>query len=297
MEAENKPREQQHSLAWLGVLLILATGVALWMYGAAYYTLPFSERPQAPLHAQLDPAHPIGHGFGVAGTIMMIVMMLYSLRKRMSFLQGAGALSQWLSLHIFLGLMGPLLVTFHTGFKIGGIVSIAYWSMIITMLSGIFGRYIYNQLPRDTAGGQLSPQDLQEEEERLATQIKGLLDNDASLIEQVDQAAPRSAALAASTSGWRSLLVLFAQDFDRLLARRRLHTLLRTHSDLGRAERRQVVGLAQRRAIIARRKITFDRMDQFFRYWHVLHRPFVWVMFAIIAVHIGVAVLFGYVWV
>jgi len=295
MEAENKPREPQYASAWFGVLLIIGTGIALWMYGAAYYTLPFSERPDAPLHAQLDSSRPIGHGLGVVGMVMMMVMMLYSLRKRARFLQRVGALRHWLSLHIFLGLMGPLLVTFHTGFKIGGIVSIAYWSMIITMLSGIFGRYIYNQLPRDTAGGQLSPQDLQEEEERLAAQIEDLLDNDALLINQVLQAAPRATAL--STSGWRSLFGLLAQDFDRLLARRRLHKILHAHSKLTRDERRRIVGLAQRRAITARRKITFDIMDQFFRYWHVLHRPFVWVMFAIIAVHVGVALLFGYAWV
>ncbi len=295
METANKPRDTQRSWAWVGLLIILATGVGLWSYGAAYYTLPFSARPDSPLHAELNSARPIGHGFGVAGTIMMVAMMLYSLRKRLRFLQGVGTLSQWLSLHIFLGLMGPLLVTFHTGFKIGGIVSIAYWSMVITMLSGIFGRYIYNQLPRDKAGDQLSPQDLAQEEQRLAAQIEGILAGDPALIEQVQRAAPRATALA--DSGWRSLIGLVAQDFDRLLSRRRLHALLRTRSSLARRERRRVVDLAQRRAIIARRKITFDIMDQFFRYWHVLHRPFVWIMFAIVAVHIGVAMLFGYVWV
>jgi hypothetical protein len=296
MEAANKPTSHApRSWAWVGLLLIIGTGIGLWAYGAAYYTLPFSARPDSPLHAELNAARPIGHGFGVVGTVMMVAMMSYSLRKRMRFLQGVGTLSQWLSLHIFLGLMGPLLVTFHTGFKIGGIVSIAYWSMIITMLSGIFGRYIYNQLPRDKAGDQLSPQDLAQEEERLATEIKDLLNDDSTLIEQVQQAAPHTAAL--TDSGWRPLVGLIAQDFDRLLSRRRLHVLLSTHSSLARSERRRVVDLAQRRAVITRRKITFDIMDQFFRYWHVLHRPFVWIMFAIVAIHIGVAMLFGYVWI
>jgi hypothetical protein len=295
MEATNKPTHAQRSWAWVGLLFIIATGIGLWTYGAAYYTLPFSARPESPLHAALDSAKPIGHGLGVVGTIMMVVMMLYSLRKRMRFLQGVGTLRQWLSLHIFLGLMGPLLVTFHTGFKIGGIVSIAYWSMIITMLSGIFGRYIYNQLPRDKAGDQLSPQDLAQEEEHLAAQIEGILAGDPALIEQIQQAAPRTTALA--DSGWRSLIGLVVQDFDRLLSRRRLHALLRTRSSLTRSERRRVVDLAQRRAVINRRKRTFDVMDQFFRYWHVLHRPFVWIMFAIVALHIGVALLLGYVWI
>lgn len=35
-------------------------------------------------------------------------------------------------------------------------------------------------------------------------------------------------------------------------------------------------------------------MERLFHHWHVFHRPFVWVMFLVIAVHVAVALLFGY---
>ena len=39
-------------------------------------------------------------------------------------------------MHLFCGVVGPVLVTFHTSFKFNGLVSVAYWSMVIVMLSG-----------------------------------------------------------------------------------------------------------------------------------------------------------------
>jgi hypothetical protein len=95
-------------------------------------------------------------------------------------------------------------------------------------------------------------------------------------------------------NGWLALINLVRQDLGRLFSRRRLHEFLRKNSNLPNETRRQVVALALRRAVVSRRKSTFHIMDPFFRYWHVLHRPFVWIMFAIVAVHIAVALLFGY---
>ena len=62
----------------------------------------------------------------------------------------------WLEVHIFCGIVGPVLVTFHTSFKFNGIVSVAYWSMVAVVLSGFVGRYLYVRIPRSLRGIELT---------------------------------------------------------------------------------------------------------------------------------------------
>ena len=67
-----------------------------------------------------------------------------------------GPLRRWLDVHILFGIMGPLLITLHTAMKFHGIVSISYFSMIAVASSGVFGRYVYMQIPRDSRGNAMS---------------------------------------------------------------------------------------------------------------------------------------------
>ncbi|MGE4132039.1 MAG: hypothetical protein AB7F86_10415 [Bdellovibrionales bacterium] len=80
-------------------------------------------------------------GFG-----LMIIMNLYSLRKRTGALGQMGSLRSWLNFHVFCGLLGPSLILFHSNLKARGIVGISFWSMIISFSSGVIGRYFYLQL-------------------------------------------------------------------------------------------------------------------------------------------------------
>jgi hypothetical protein len=70
----------------------------------------------------------------------MLVPFLYMARKRVPALRNLGNLRWWLEVHLFCGVIGPVLVTYHTSFKFNGIVSAAYWSMVIVVLSGFVGR-------------------------------------------------------------------------------------------------------------------------------------------------------------
>jgi hypothetical protein len=77
-------------------------------------------------------------------------------RKRWLRSPLAGSMRAWLNLHIFAGIVGPVLITFHTAFKFNGVISVAYWSMVAVMLSGFVGRYLYVRIPRTIRGAELS---------------------------------------------------------------------------------------------------------------------------------------------
>lgn len=272
--------------------VVLLAGLGLWLYGREYYTLSPAQRPDSPLHRVLDPTGSLGHPLGITGTAMLLGILVYSLRKHLRFLQRVGTLRQWLSAHIFFGLMGPLLVTFHTGFEVKGLVAIAYWSMVVAMLSGIFGRYIYIQIPRTASGDRASLAALQEEQALLEEQLRRELEGEPRCYDQLQ--ALLLTCREGELQGWAALAQVARQDLSRLLVRRRLIRMLKGHSHLRPEAIRQVAHLAQRKAILARRLVMVEAMDKAFHYWHVFHRPFAWIMLVIVAVHVGVALLLGY---
>ncbi len=223
---------------------------------------------------------------------MLVLLLAYSLRKRVRWLQPLGALGKWLSAHVFLGLMGPLLITFHSGFKVGGLVSISYWSMIITMVSGIFGRYIYVQIPSSVIGGRQSLAALATESEDLARDLAQLLGP------RADEILGHAPDWNQGNGSWRAIGVLILDDVRRPWLRWQLARRLRSDASLPRAlqsrEIRQITSLVERKHLLHRRQAAAESMEQVFHYWHVLHRPFVYIMFLIAAVHVGVAFWLGY---
>jgi hypothetical protein len=91
----------------------------------------------------ITPKQGIGYWLGITGGIMMLVLLLYPLRKRLRFLRFLGATKHWFRIHMAFGLMGPLLILYHCNFKLGSINSqVALYCMMLVAGSGIIGRHV-----------------------------------------------------------------------------------------------------------------------------------------------------------
>ena len=100
------------------------------------------------LLAEPSGGHPFGHWLGAIGaTLMLMTELLYSIRKRTNWLNRAGPVRNWLSFHIFTGLVGPFLVLMHTGLMFQGIAGITALLTLIVVASGFIGRYFYRNAP------------------------------------------------------------------------------------------------------------------------------------------------------
>ncbi|MDH3198906.1 MAG: hypothetical protein OEO21_11775 [Candidatus Krumholzibacteria bacterium] len=263
--------------------------------GVPYYATPLSERPHVDMHTAFKPGGVWSHGLGVVGSAMILLLLLYSARKRGTLGLRFGRLSRWLDVHIFFGVMGPLLITLHTAFKLNGIVTVSYVCMMVTALSGIFGRYVYMQIPRDTRGHAL---DLRRAGERLV-EVRARLQErfglDAPTLREVDRYA--GAAAESHLSGTRTLFASLGADLAQAVRTRRLRRALRARKSVPRAAIDEVVGLAREQSLLTRRIAIMDTMTWLLHFWHVFHRPFAYIMIAIMFVHVAVAVTFGYRWV
>ncbi|MFZ1518185.1 MAG: hypothetical protein WAU11_05385 [Ignavibacteriaceae bacterium] len=275
----------------VGLLVLILLGIN----GFQYYSLPVEERFFSTSHTALKPSGLWGHGFGIIGTLMMIVgVSVYMIRKRTRKLFSLGYLKHWLELHIFLCTVGPILVLYHTAFKFGGIVSVSFWSMVLVVLSGIVGRFIYIQIPRTIQGKEIDIKDLISMREDLADKLKIEMIFDVRLLNELDRLA--SPDRYKGLSGL-NFFVLYIKDFFNI--RSFMYRLNKNISiaNFSNVRRKEIKNKAQAEIILARRLGMLHTMQNLFKYWHIAHLPFAITMFVIMIVHVVVTLTFGYKWI
>ncbi|HEX5757642.1 MAG TPA: hypothetical protein VF121_00450 [Thermoanaerobaculia bacterium] len=282
---------------FLGLLYITAFGAIFSFYleGRSFYGTPLLERPRHADFWALKPGGFRGHAFGVVGSSLMVLMLLYSARKRVRALRGLGRLREWLDLHIFCGVIGPLLVVLHSSFKVQGLVALSFWSMIAVALSGVLGRYLYLQIPRTRAGDALTLAETEGLHRDLTRRLREELGLGEERLAELDRIA-----LAGTTPTAGVGRLLLALPFQSIALRWRLRAfarrLRRELRDAPPRLLREVGRTARQKAVLERRLVLWSRLQQLFHYWHVVHKPFAVVMYLFMVVHVATALLTGYGW-
>jgi hypothetical protein len=274
----------------------LAVFITVLAAGLQYYKLPLASRPHSEMHASLKPGGSWSHGLGIAGSAMILLLFLYSARKKRLFGLRWGLIGRWLNIHIFFGIAGPLFVTLHSAFKFNGVVSVSYFSMMAVMLSGVFGRYVYMQIPRDRRGTALSLDEIRRRDEDIAGTLAKIHGLPGDVLARVSGVS--SIGLHAHESGLRAVWAAIVHDLTLPYRLGRLRRYVRLRGkDLPPRMVREIVGLAREKAVLKRRIALSNSMTRVLHLWHVVHRPFAYVMVVIMFVHIAVTVAFGYRWI
>ena len=142
---------------------ICATGLAVMAWnGHAYYLLPAAQRPLSNLHAALRPSGTLGLFYGITGLTLIVINLSYLVRSTMVRWEWMGTLRSWMSMHVFTGIIGALFVILHSAFLLRSpMASLAAVSLLIVVLSGIAGRFIYTRVPRSPQGRELDRSELE----------------------------------------------------------------------------------------------------------------------------------------
>jgi len=108
---------------------------------------------RASVRGDLTAGEGLGYYLGIAGSLMMLSLLLYPLRKYWSRLSSAGSVRHWFNLHVILGVAGPALVVAHSGYSLKSTnATVAMVVMLLVVASGIVGRYIYSRMLVSTSG-------------------------------------------------------------------------------------------------------------------------------------------------
>ncbi len=264
------------------LLFALACGIVAW--------LGFNAQTER----YLSPDRGLGYALGITGGSLMLVLLLYPARKRAAWLGFLGTVPAWFQAHMVLGLIGPLLILFHSNFHQGAMNSnVALYCMLVVSISGLFGRYFHGRI-------HVAFQDRQSAFAALRSQLDGLV--------QVDSAAPYLAGLAirlksgviTMTEGLGVIPEILRPPFIGLRAwglRRELSRLIRREVRATAAER-GLDGRAQREEVkaarhlvdsyidAARKVVEFRAYEQMFSLWHLLHLPLFFMLLAAGIVHV-----------
>ena len=249
-----------------------------------------------PTERYITPERGVGYTLGIVGGSCMLLLLLYSARKRVRWLRAIGPVARWFRGHMVLGIIGPLCILYHSNFGLGATNSnVALFSMLTVAGSGLVGRYIYSRIHLGLYGRKLDLRELQDGVEGL----RAAGTNIAFLPELVTRLEACEKTLLAS--GPRLPMLGFAKPVvvavHAIAARLRLHRYVRKAL---RAASRQSAALAgertrlrraafayvDKRLLATRRVAEFEGYERLFSLWHALHLPLIFMLLVAGIVHV-----------
>ncbi len=273
----------------MSAIVVVVTAYLTYV-GWSYYQLPLEERFYHPQHNWFKPSGAYGHGIGILGTFLILFgVVIYIARKRYNFMTKQLRLKYLLEFHIFLCTLGPILILFHTAFKFGGLVSVAFWSMVAVVASGVIGRFIYIQIPRTVEGRELSLNEVKGMRSQLVENLKQSVGLDEQLI-----------PLIVGTTGGDGAAAKGRSFIARYLDERKAVGVIRSSlkaKNMAREEQASVIRMVKEEFALSHRIGRLLTMQKLFKYWHVAHLPFALIMLIVLIIHVAVTLSFGYKWI
>jgi hypothetical protein len=251
--------------------------------------------------APVDPKSDGGYYLGLTGGVMMLLLLLYPLKKRVRLMRNWGHSRYWFAAHMALGIGGPLLVLVHSSFRFGSInAGVALVCMTLVAASGVIGRFIYVRIHQGLYGRRLNLADLRAQAGAASADARSMLNAIPAMRERLDEFEARAQAHQGTRAGalfafvavpamayrarrdCRRILV----DFMRLTAQARGWDREKTRRRY-RAAKHQ----ADRYIRGVRCVAQFNAYERLFSLWHVVHIPFVYMLVLsgiahVVAVHL-----------
>jgi len=257
-------------LSWAAVVAFLI--IAALVYG-------WSVRDRNYLTAETG----IGYWLGIIGGSLMLLQLSYSFRKKIGFMRRWGRVKYWFQIHMFIGVMAPLLIMFHANFGLGSMNSnIALFSMLLVVFSGIIGRYIYSKIHMGLYGRRATLQDVQSAFERQQHVMKEIVAAEPQFADRLQRIERRLLNHGMSLFGqlFVAPFLSIRMAWYRFMLQRRMGAVLRRLAVehkwsflKRRAKRRQANRVIRGYLHSLRGVVEFDFYARLFALWHVLHIP------------------------
>jgi hypothetical protein len=286
------PQQQRPAVAFLVTLFVLTLVTSgLAFYGWDFYRLGLADRVVHPMFQKLKPSGLVGHGYGMVGTALILTNLLYLVRRRLTrAMAWAGSVRAWLNMHVFTGLVGSVLILYHSAFQLRTpIATVTSVSLAIVVGTGLVGLYLHVLVPKEG----LKPLN-----ERL-TEIEPLLPG---LVAQVRQFVAQTPLLTlpADASFLRTILTIPRWAMQAARRRRGLHKAARQDKMfrvLERTDKTLARSFYKELGLLAASEVDTHVGAALMRTWRSLHRFLALLMIISVTVHIGVAWFYGFRWI
>jgi hypothetical protein len=271
--------------AWFGLLLS-----AVVIYAGS----------KLPLSQYITPQHGLGYALGIVGGSLMLSLTLYPLRKRLPSLGFLGSIKAWFNAHMILGVVGPILVLYHSNFSLGALNSnVALICMLLVSGSGVIGRFFYTRVHEGLTDRRNNQTDLRAGATELKQKVAGS-QFVPELLTKIDQAEARVLSckrqslhvmlrpIVVTALTWvEQRRLIRAASAELRAAAKQSRVLAQQHGHFLKAVRRYI----KKRLQAAREVAEFESYERLFSMWHLLHTPLFFLLLAagivhVIAVHV-----------
>lgn len=224
----------------------------------------------------------IGYWFGIIGGTLMLLLLVYPMRKRFRRWAFIGSVKAWFRIHMIFGLAGPLLIVFHSGFQLGSFnSSVAFFCMLLVAVSGLLGRYLYERIHHGLYGSKRRFEELYSKENLPEL----LLRSNSPLAQKiVVEFGNIETELTNQHTGVNRSLAFYRKMRSRIDHLRRVLG----NSKLPETDKTRVfLRLKALRSICA-----LGRNEILFSYWHILHLPLFIMLIMSGLIHVAVVHLY-----
>lgn len=228
----------------------------------------------------------LGYAFGIIGSIMMLLLLLYPARKYWKAMRNVFKVHHWFRLHMVFGVCGPVFILLHSNFKLGSLNSnIALFSMLLVASSGLFGRYLYQQIHKGLYGEQISFANLDSDYQLSKTHLQKqsfFTDVIQQLLHQIEETlTQRSVSIFTS---------LWARRQIKIIRKKSSYSLKQKHNDANLIDDDAFNNIDIWNSGLSK----LDKMAghalyaRLFSLWHMFHLPLFFMMIIAAIVHIFV---------
>ena len=244
----------------------------------------------------VNPEEGLGYWLGIIGGSMMLLLLLYPLRKRIKIFRFLGATTHWFRMHMILGILGPLLVLYHCNFQMGSFNSqVALLCMLLVAGSGVVGRHIYARIHRGLYGQKTTLAELRSDLTESMKQGQGLATLMPDFAAKLDglSGEVRGDALTGMLSTRASLVWTLKKYVVRFKLMAVVRRELRERSAESPTVAQDIERLEQASSTYIRNftRLTgqvaqFTLYERLFSLWHVLHLPLFYMMVISALLHV-----------
>lgn len=234
-------------------------------------------------HSDIVAEEGLGYWLGIAGLTMMVLLLTYSLRKRMPRLLGGISIRRWFEVHMMLGLAGPTAILYHCNFHLGSLNStVALVSMLLVAASGIAGRFMYTRIHHGLLGDRATFEELREHITSQRVDLDRLEvhnDRGAGALAEFERYA-----LARRKHVLHSVVRFVTLGWHAAVASRACRQSI--SGETSASDRRAYRSAVHNYVMAVRRAAEFSSFAWLFSLWHALHLPLCILLFAAAGVHV-----------
>jgi hypothetical protein len=231
----------------------------------------------------LSPADGLGYGLGIAGLTMMLLLLGYSIRKRLRLLRNAGPMRTWFELHLILGLLGPTVILYHSKFGLGSAnATISLACVLAVSGSGIGGRFLYGRMHRGLAGSRRSVKEMRKNAHEILAPLRPQLEESPGAQRLLDRFEDR--AIGQRSNRLLSIQSTWLRAAAWSTRRRVLKTIPKTIT--GGPDGLRTRDLVSGYLNEIRRAGELRLFEKLFALWHAIHIPLTIILFVSAAIHV-----------